>query len=77
MQTPMEELEAFVDKWGLKGTINGLADIAYSKAMHIEENWQDMALAKTWKSDANRLYSAGKKTLNGATRFLPESGEGR
>lgn len=39
----------------LKGVINALSQVCHEKAQHIEENWQDKRLAKTWETAARKL----------------------
>lgn len=51
----LESLEALVDKHTLQGVLEGLAFIAGEKATHVEENWQDAELAKSWANDADYL----------------------
>lgn len=68
MNTPMDDLEAFVDKWGLKGTVSALAEIALAKAEHIRTNWQDEGLAELWDHDGKKLDKVSAKILNGACR---------
>jgi hypothetical protein len=43
-----ETLELMVDGMGLRGVLMILQGIAYGKAQHIEENWQDTTLAEDW-----------------------------
>jgi hypothetical protein len=49
------ELEKFVDKYGLKMVVDMLSEVAHDKAVHIAENWQDVALAKVWTKRGNAL----------------------
>jgi hypothetical protein len=44
-----DELEQLVDHQGLCAVLDLVADIAYGKAEHIEEHWQDPALARKWQ----------------------------
>lgn len=46
-----EQLEAIIDRHGLKATIDLLAVICGDKAEHIRSNWQDETTAKTWERD--------------------------
>ena len=48
-------LEALVDSNGLRAVVEALAAIAYAKADHVEEAWQDRGLARLWLAAARRL----------------------
>lgn len=45
----------FVDKSGINGTLDRLAEICYGKAAHIRENWQDEPVARAWERMARNL----------------------
>jgi hypothetical protein len=45
----LESLEARIDTGGLVYLLNQAAQVCYLKADHIIENWQDIALSKTWE----------------------------
>ena len=51
----VSELEALVDKHTLKGVLQDLEEVCHLKASHIEEAWQDKALAQAWSRDANAI----------------------
>jgi hypothetical protein len=53
-------LEALVDANGLRAVVDALAAIAYVKADHIEEAWQDRGLAQRWLAAGRRLLSAAE-----------------
>jgi len=57
-------IETLVDKIGASGVLDVLAVVCWSKAQHIEENWQDKETAKTWGRDANKVYSLSCKVNN-------------
>lgn len=61
IKTVADELEAIVDKQGLAETLRQLEQICYEKAGHVEEAWQDGALAKAWTKMGGKVaYSAAK-----------------
>ena len=50
-----QTLEAMIDSMGLRGVMLLLQEICYSKAQHIQENWQDYGLAMEWATTGNKL----------------------
>jgi hypothetical protein len=50
-----QTLEGMIDSMGLKAVLMLLQEIAYTKAQHIQENWQDHNLAKEWTTAGNKL----------------------
>lgn len=66
MDNVTETLEMLIDKHGLLHILTGLDCICTEKSLHIQENWQDKALAKSWDRASNAIYTAMKKieTLN-------------
>jgi hypothetical protein len=54
------QLEQLVDSNGLRAVVEALSMIAYAKAQHIDEAWQDPGLARLWKTAARRLWSAAE-----------------
>jgi hypothetical protein len=57
-------LEGMIDGMGLRAILMLLQGIAYEKAQHIEENWQDYKLAREWKVVGNRLGQWAKTLRN-------------
>ena len=51
----MLQLEAMVDKVGLRNVLWALQHIAYAKAGHIQVNWQDHGLARAWEVTGHKL----------------------
>jgi len=51
----MVSLEALVDEVGLRNVAYALARIAYAKSEHVQSNWQDKPLAKSWARDGQAL----------------------
>jgi hypothetical protein len=43
------QLEAMVDKVGVRDVLYALAHISHVKSDHIRENWQDATLAFRWE----------------------------
>jgi len=61
LQSPATTLEMLVDSNGLDGVLEMLAGICHEKSSHVEEAWQDRALARAWTRNAvkvERLVSA-------------------
>lgn len=48
-------LEGMVDRVGVAMVLNTLAGIAYSKAAHVSEAWQDAPLSRRWEQMARAL----------------------
>lgn len=51
----MIELESMIDSIGLQGIAILISEICNEKADHINHNWQDTELARTWKKDGNKF----------------------
>ena len=49
------QLEAMVDRVGLRNVMWALQHIAYAKADHIQANWQDTTLARQWEMTGHKL----------------------
>lgn len=56
-----EELEVIIDRHGLKKVLVMMSDIAYAKADHIRETWEDKGLAQEWERDASKLDNLASK----------------
>ena len=56
-----DTLERMVDGMGLKAVLLILQEIAYQKAQHIEENYQDYRLAREWNVAGNALGKWAKQ----------------
>ncbi len=54
-----EQLEATIDRFGLRVVTDMLAGICLDKAEHVESNWQDRKLARQWERDS-KAFSAIK-----------------
>jgi len=50
-------LESLIDSSSLADVLDSLAEIAHAKAQHIQENWQDISLARTWNNVGKRIES--------------------
>lgn len=55
-QNEMDTLEAMLDTYDITTVVEALADICSEKADHVQSAWQDLALAKLWDRNAQRLY---------------------
>ena len=55
-------LEALVDANGLRAVVEALAAIAYAKADHIQEAWQDRGLARLWLAAGRRLATTAESS---------------
>jgi hypothetical protein len=70
MLTPEQKLilESLIDASTLADVLDSLSEIAYDKAQHIAENWQDGPLATHWNQAAKRVEtcaaSAAIKTIS-------------
>lgn len=57
----MLALESMVDRVGLANVLYALSIIAQHKADHVEENWQDRAVARVWQLEARRLHRTARQ----------------
>jgi hypothetical protein len=56
-------LEAYLDLHGLDTVLETLSEICHDKAVHIAENWQDVALAKEWHKAGDRIHAIQQSHL--------------
>lgn len=49
------ELETLVDRYGMAQVLLALANICIDKSGHVQINWQDTDLARTWAGLGARL----------------------
>lgn len=54
-----DHLEQLIDNYGLPRLLSELAEIAFSKADHVQSNWQDKSLALQWTRCGNKLTRLG------------------
>jgi hypothetical protein len=59
-RTLSDALEQYIDAHsdhgcGVQNALDMVSRICWDKAAHLEENWQDTASAKVWKSRAQRI----------------------
>lgn len=54
-----EQLEAAIDRFGLRVVTDMLAGICLDKAEHVESNWQARKLARQWERNS-KAFSATK-----------------
>jgi hypothetical protein len=51
----LDRMESLIDRLGVPGALDLLAEVASAKADHIRENWQDEKLAASWDHTATRV----------------------
>jgi len=61
-------LEMMLDKHTLEIMLDRLSELCFAKAQHIEENWQDKALAKAWSKAG---IAIGKLSVTDVIRSVP------
>jgi hypothetical protein len=49
------ELESLIDSNSLSTVLDAISVICHEKAEHVNENWQDKTLAKSWVKAGNRI----------------------
>jgi hypothetical protein len=50
-----DHLESLIDKYSLESVLDTIAGICYEKEDHILASYDDVALAKTWGADGDRI----------------------
>src|SRR5262249_15243398 len=60
----MLQLEAMVDRVGLRNVLYALEHICHEKADHLRANWQDSRTAKAWTKEALRLQKSADRVTN-------------
>jgi hypothetical protein len=61
----MLELEAMVDRVGIRNVLYALAKICDGKAEHVASMWQDVATAQVWNRWAWRLEGLAEGSAQG------------
>lgn len=59
----MLQLEAMVDKVGLRNVLYALEHICHEKAEHLRNNWQDRTSAGVWNRRGNKLNKVARVDL--------------
>lgn len=59
-----QTLEGMVDGMGLGAVLLILQEIAYAKAQHTEENFQNYEVARGWRTTGNKLGQWAKTLTN-------------
>jgi len=59
----LDKIEDLVDKHGITNLLFGLSQIAFRKAEHLRENWQDEKQAEAWEKTAKALEQAEARTM--------------
>lgn len=54
-QAEIDQIEKIIDRVGLAQLTEAIAAIAVQKSLHVEENWQDVPLAKVWTRVARKF----------------------
>ncbi len=57
-----DDLEQILDRTGVRGLFEALAEIANEKESHVEESWQDRALARRWGKLRGRFEKLAETT---------------
>jgi hypothetical protein len=57
-------LEALIDRTSLQGVLMTLSEICGEKAEHVEDNWQDRALARHWRTAEGAIGCIVSKAVN-------------
>ena len=57
----MLQLEAMVDRVGLRNVLYALVHICHEKSDHIDANWQDYHISEAWTREALRLQKAADR----------------
>jgi hypothetical protein len=55
MDECQKELEALIDKHGLRLVAECIVEVCWHKAEHLAVNWQDTVSAKAWQRIAMKL----------------------
>lgn len=58
------QLEAYVDKHGLRTVLNTIEAVCYDKSDHVATNWQDQGLAKAWEYNGEQVGSVKLKRMD-------------
>jgi len=61
-----QQIENYIDKLGLAGFLEVIAEIASEKAQHISENWQDEGLAVSWQLASDAIMKCAQRVHNEA-----------
>ena len=63
------DIESFIDTYGMASVLDVLSDIAYGKADHLRENWQDEFNARDWDKVAKAIGACSRSTLVAAIDY--------
>lgn len=56
-----EQIEEWIDRYGVQGVLLSLAHISEGKSRHIQEAWQDKELSRAWGKQAQALEALAQK----------------
>jgi hypothetical protein len=54
-QQELDAIEQIIDRVGMAQIAEAVSAIAVQKSIHVQENWQDQNLAKTWDRIARKF----------------------
>lgn len=58
------DLEKMIDRASLPTVLEVVAQVCREKSHHIEDNWQDYALAKIWNDAGDTVEACATANLN-------------
>lgn len=50
-----DNIEKLIDQYRLVDVMHAIAEICHEKAVHIETNWQDNNLSRSWHNMAHKI----------------------
>ena len=56
-------IEDMIDRFETSSVLDAIADIAWNKASHVRETWNDHNLAALWETRARRIERAAASIL--------------
>jgi hypothetical protein len=62
--TMNEEIESMIDGHRVCGMLRMMAGVCFEKAEHVQTNWQDTQLARSWERDATLLLKLAERVSN-------------
>lgn len=58
-----DAIEELIDQNSLSAVKEALANVCFEKAEHIQSNWQDSDLAKTWENAGRKIGNVDTDSL--------------
>ena len=59
-----EELEKYIDRYGLVDVLSEISDICHMKSQHLREYWRNKSQAALWTSAGISIYKLSRRLLN-------------